>query len=124
VFMADFFSRDSSFFAFLTGFAGRGTPGTLGTSVAFLAASLASRRPFLPLPFPIVNVVGGIKVVRGLEVSLENYFGGNFFARGWDLMRGRLCASPIQMRRDIYLCKRLSSVCRHPKVYSLGCSGP
>jgi hypothetical protein len=55
VFKADFFSREAIFLAFLTGFAGRGAPGILGASVAFFAASLASRRPFLPLPFPIVK---------------------------------------------------------------------
>ena len=83
MFMADFFSRDSSFFAFLTGFAGRGTPGTLGTSVAFLAASLASRRPFLPLPFPIVKVVGGRKVAIVFEAwkCLEKIILGGTFLR-------------------------------------------
>jgi hypothetical protein len=66
-----FFSREINFLAFLIGFTGRGAPGILGVSVAFLAAILASRRPFLPLPLPIVAIVGGGRAVIEFGVDSE-----------------------------------------------------
>lgn len=84
--IADFFSRERSFFAFLTGFAGRGAPGILGTSAAFLAASLASCRPFLPLPFPMVEIVEGGRVV--VEVVVLKVLSRKIFCR--ELFTARL----------------------------------